>query len=319
MPSTLKNMLNHIRFIFICLTLTFSAYSAESATPMHLHASAHREVKVPQEVRENTLNSSEAAREIIYSIVNSVGLKPNFEIRQANISNAAAVSYKGKRFILYDAKFIQRIQKASNTDWAAVSILAHEIGHHLNGHTIMGKGSKDPALELEADEFSGFIMRQMGASLEDAVKAMKLISNEKGSSSHPARKARLAAIEKGYLNANDRILAYANQPMTKMAASYQYEEEEKVEQAKFALAQEEVFKNVYLNKFPNQTFYLTKELKLVVQTEKGTAVIGDLAKNKGRLLLNLYGKNRDSRLYISKTGKLVDATNRVVGYIKNPA
>ncbi|MDQ3535130.1 MAG: membrane-binding protein, partial [Bacteroidota bacterium] len=83
--------------------------------------------------------------------MNVVGLKPNFEIRPADIYNAAAVNYGGKRFILYDPAFMANIQNATQTDWAAISILAHEIGHHLNGHTMMTKGG-NPALELEADE-----------------------------------------------------------------------------------------------------------------------------------------------------------------------
>lgn len=309
-------MLHYIKYILMSLLLAFSCFTTVAAQEQV-------EKSLQDEVPENTLKSSAAAREIIHIIVNSVGLKPNFEIREANISNAAAVSYKGRRFILYDAKFIERIQKASKTDWAGVSILAHEIGHHLNGHTLLGKESKEPALELEADEFSGFIMRQMGASLEDALKAMKLISNEKGSATHPPRKARLAAIERGYIAANERILAYASQPLEEMVAAYQFEEEKKEEQtsksAALALADDKIYKNVYLHKFPKRSFYLTEQLKLMVLTEKGSAEIGHLGKSNGKLVLNLYGKKRDSRLYISTKGNLLDANRRVVGYIRNPA
>ena len=38
-----------------------------------------------------------------------------------------------------------------------MTLLAHEVGHHLNGHTIH-RGGSTPELELEADEFAGFIL-----------------------------------------------------------------------------------------------------------------------------------------------------------------
>ncbi len=112
--------------------------------------------------------------------MNVVGLKPNFELKAAKIKNAATVNYAEKRYILYDPGFINTIINATNTDWAAISILAHEIGHRLNGHTMLTKGGS-PELELEADEFSGFVLRKLGASLDEAQRAMKMISNEIGS------------------------------------------------------------------------------------------------------------------------------------------
>lgn len=305
-------MLRYIHFLFISLLIFFS--------PEGIFAGPVKDmVPVPEErqVSGKILNSSEEAEQIIQAIMNSVGLKANFEIKEADISNAAAVIHKGKRLILYDPSFIRKIQLASKTDWAAVSILAHEIGHHLNGHTMMSKGEREPALELEADEFSGFILRQMGAPLEDALKGMRLISHEKGSHSHPAQKARLAAIERGYIAANERILAFSTQTVAPITASYQYDEEEIVEQPVFAFTDEHIYKKVYLKKFPDRTFYLTKDLKLVVLNDKGTTEIGNLAKNRGKIVLNLYGRNRDSRLYVSKKGMLVDGSNRVVGYLED--
>src|SRR5690606_38104599 len=76
-----------------------------------------------------------APRDVISEIIDVIGLKPRFELRSANIENAAAVIYNGKRYILYNEHFLDAINNAVHTDWAGVSILAHEIGHHLNGHT----------------------------------------------------------------------------------------------------------------------------------------------------------------------------------------
>jgi hypothetical protein len=315
------DMLNYITYIILFFSLPFHSYAQVSAVFQHhqLHAlGQYKEAVVQLEAPAKTLRSSDAAKEIIHSIISSVGLKPNFEIREAKISNAAAVNYKGKRYILYDAKFIERIQNTAQTDWAAISILAHEIGHHLNGHTLLGKGNDNPALELEADEFSGFILRQMGASLEDAQKATRLMSSVRESASHPGRKARLTAIEKGYLSANERILAYANQAKVHIAASIQPKEETEKDPAVYALPQERIFKEVHLRMIPGRTFYLTHQLKLVALTEKGPAVLGNLSKNKNKLMLNIYDKKGGIRsFYVSGKGMLVDEANKVIGYIKN--
>lgn len=303
-------MPNYINILLISLFLTFYSFGVASAV-----------AEYPQRATSGQYEDGkkDAARKIIHAIVGSVGLKPNFEIRQAKISNAAAVNYKGKRYILYDAKFMKRIQNATQTDWAAVSILAHEIGHHLNGHTMSGNGHDKPALELEADEFSGFVLRQMGASLADAQKAMKVMSREKGSASHPGRKARIAAIEKGYISANNRILASAEQPLQKMMATPQKEEGGE-ERSAYALAAEQLFKEVHFRIAPDRKFYLTKKLKLVALTENGPAVFGNLSRNKNRLILNVQGsKGRTKSFYVSDNGALIDEAKQVVGHIRNPA
>lgn len=75
--------------------------------------------------------------------------------------------------------------------------MAHEIGHHLQGHTLVPGGSRPPS-ELEADDFSGFTLYQMGAELEDAQKAMATFGDPNGSATHPPRDQRLVAIEKGW-------------------------------------------------------------------------------------------------------------------------
>jgi len=139
-------------------------------------------------------------KSLVTEIMAVIGLKPNFELRIANVPNAAAVLIKGKRYILYNPKFMQQINASTGTRWAAISILAHEIGHHLNGHTLDNVGSR-PATELEADEFSGFVLRKMGATLADAQAVMSVIASLKGSHTHPAKKDRLAYIATGWNNA----------------------------------------------------------------------------------------------------------------------
>jgi len=139
----------------------------------------------------------------VENIVRRSGLKQNFYVMECpNTDNCFAATRNGERLIVYDARFFSRLNSVTRTDWAALSILAHEIGHHLQGHTIKSGGS-EPNRELEADEFSGFVMYQMGASLREAQSAIQNVTAEFASGSHPPRSLRLKAIETGYNNARE--------------------------------------------------------------------------------------------------------------------
>lgn len=148
-----------------------------------------------------SFSSSDEAREIVKSITDQVGLSSNFEIKVANVPNAAAVIREEKRYILYSENFMQNIVTQTGTNWANYSILAHEVGHHLEGHTL-GKGGSQPELELHADRFSGFILGKLGADLSEAQAVMGKIATDAGSATHPPKSARLEAIAVGWRQAN---------------------------------------------------------------------------------------------------------------------
>jgi hypothetical protein len=149
---------------------------------------------------------------VLREITDVVGLKARFELRATDqVENAAAVVYDGKRYLLYNPEFLAAVNKAGHTDWAGISILAHEMGHHLNGHTLRPGGSQ-PQDELEADEFSGFVLRKLGASLAQSQAAMAAVSPEEGSPTHPGRTPRLAAISAGWQRAEGQVVASASKP-----------------------------------------------------------------------------------------------------------
>lgn len=145
--------------------------------------------------------SSRDARDAIDRIMEYTGLEPNFEIHAASIPNAAALVDSGpqglRRVILYNERFIDAMTAASGSEWASLSILAHEIGHHLNGHTLEAGGSRPPT-ELAADRFAGFVLGKMGASREEAQSAIARLADVQGSSTHPPRAARLDAVYNGW-------------------------------------------------------------------------------------------------------------------------
>lgn len=97
--------------------------------------------------------SEAAAKEAVYRIVRHSGLLPNFIVRE-DLQVRTAVAYiKGKeRLIAYNPVFISTILDSSGTDWSAVSVLAHEIAHHLLGHTLDPEAVR-PGDELACDRY----------------------------------------------------------------------------------------------------------------------------------------------------------------------
>ncbi len=151
-----------------------------------------------------TLGSLEHTRmeNLLDTIMAEVGLPRNYLlVRCPGISNCMAVNLQAKkgllRYIVYDDAFLNRMDSSTNTYWATISILAHEIGHHLSGHTLDSLGSR-PDKELEADRFSGFILFKLGATLEEAQAAMKLVGYVQSVTTHPPLQNRLAAIRNGW-------------------------------------------------------------------------------------------------------------------------
>lgn len=143
--------------------------------------------------------ASPAALEVVEQILSYTGLPQSFDVYSANIYNAAALMVKGKRVILYDPQLIADIENITNHDWPAVSILAHEIGHHLAGHTLATEYNR--AYELEADYFSGFILQKMGSTLDEAQAVMSLLRDHPNMTDHPPQAERLVTIERGWQDA----------------------------------------------------------------------------------------------------------------------
>ncbi|MBL8000858.1 MAG: M48 family metalloprotease [Flavobacteriales bacterium] len=139
-----------------------------------------------------------AAKEAVYRIVQHSGLLPTFTVREdAQVRTANAYIKGHERVIAYNPGFMARILDSTRTDWSAVSVLAHEIAHHLLGHTL-DPDAMHPGDELACDRYSGFILHRMGATLEESLAAMEVAGNVHGTRSHPPKHARLAAIRQGW-------------------------------------------------------------------------------------------------------------------------
>lgn len=178
-------------------------------------------VEVNEQCGQLSFMSNQDAEIAVDRILDQFGLTRTFVIQECpDIENAVAKivqispNYK-ERYIFYDSDFLDKADGSSEGKWGSYFILAHEIGHHLNGHSLDSKGST-PSYELEADYFSGTAMGLLGATLSESKRAIEtLITYEKATSTHPAKADRLAEIEKGWKEARKSSTRAPKQELTR--------------------------------------------------------------------------------------------------------
>lgn len=141
-------------------------------------------------------NPSNYASSLVSRICSILGVS-YIETYAGNVGNACASSYYGRPIITYNRGFMNYL--ASNNSWAPISILAHEVGHHISGDISFYGSFQHPwTKELRADFVSGYVLYKMGASLYDATSALRLTFSWMGSSSHPDSPRRIDALTQGW-------------------------------------------------------------------------------------------------------------------------
>ena len=164
-----------------------------------------------------------AAKASVELILKEVDIRPNFILRACSeTDNAFAATRENQRFIMYNIEFMSKIYNNSDA-WGYIFVLAHEIGHHLKNHTVdpvledFGVGCQKCEfarnLELEADEFAGFVLAKLGATLEQAQEGIYVLHKtylpgtdlnyDDSKDSHPNTLRRLNAVKIGYLKGEE--------------------------------------------------------------------------------------------------------------------
>ena len=151
--------------------------------------------------------SSAYAAFILGEIVDAAGTPEAPQIYRAPVDSARAVIVRGREAILYNPDFLDEVNERAGTDWAAVSVIAHEFGHHYYGHVHAGAEGLAPDVlrqrELEADYFSGYVLARMGTSVEEAEAAQDTLYDEEWSDTHPDSRRRLRAIVAGWVDGRE--------------------------------------------------------------------------------------------------------------------
>ncbi|MDJ0683495.1 MAG: hypothetical protein QNJ84_02225 [Alphaproteobacteria bacterium] len=130
------------------------------------------------------------------AIIDLIGMRPVFHVHEADFNNgsvAFAAVRTRERHVVYDAKWFPFEEKGLG--WYMVAILAHEIGHHIYGHT-NGVGATRHRDELDADRFSGWAVARLGGAEEHALSFAPRLTLA-ATPSHPARPDRIEAYREG--------------------------------------------------------------------------------------------------------------------------
>ena len=193
--------MDHVRRALIAAALALPAFSLPSpsrgarATEGLICTLTRPSFGMPH--KGEPLAPAPEARLAVNWITGVVGLSANFAVGQAAFVKkvgAYAVIADKQRRIVYDADFFSWVEGSPN--WRETGIMAHEVGHHLGGHTRTDNATQH-AQELEADRFAGFVLAKLGASLPQATRWAQDLSEE-GAESHPPRRQRLIAISDGW-------------------------------------------------------------------------------------------------------------------------
>jgi len=179
--------------LLLAFTLCFTAARSQNVTNKATVVSSAVNGTTNEGTDLPFFTTSADAEKIVSSIMSAMGLESNFKIKEAHVPNVEAKIRHHDRYILYNPQFVKQVNEVTRNKWASIFILAHEVGHHLEGHTLLDINST-PSIELEADEFAGFVLHKMGATLQQAQLAMYYIATSDASKTHPARADRLASI-----------------------------------------------------------------------------------------------------------------------------
>ena len=214
-------MKTQLLVLLLAFSLINQSYSQQNNRKINFACNYFGRNISPQEIcpQMQGFVSDSHAEQVIRQFAKKMGqVNSKFKVMQcSNTDNCFATVIEGQPFIIYDNAFLSRVEETTHTDWGAISILAHEIGHHANFHTIDGTGSR-PEKELEADYFSGFWLHEMGANLSQSQEAMKHFQGEFVTSTHPPQSQRLVAIQKGWNEAENmhpRISTIPQRPQIK--------------------------------------------------------------------------------------------------------
>lgn len=182
--------------LMMCISSTY-AQQNQATFICHYYGNSNQVEEICQNM-QRYISAGRAEKEVkkIASLMN-LSRSPFQMVECDNTDNCFATLVEGVPTIIYDRDFLNRVEEVTTKDWAAISILAHEVGHLAYYHPTSPRTDQRQK-ELEADEFSGACLYKLGASLEEAQLAINHFQDEMGNNTHPPRAERLQAIEKGW-------------------------------------------------------------------------------------------------------------------------
>ncbi len=191
-------------YFILILIITSSKITAQT-----LEAQSAGQCKTYQ---ESLIVPDEKMINVLKLVLAPIGIPPNFLLYPCpNINNCVAKTVGNYRYIFYDPKYLDALVSKKGSGWVELFIFAHEIGHHLCGHTTRPAKDIDEQreYEIEADKYGGFILAKLNATLAQTLIFVSNLPDPDNPkySTHPLRKDRITAVTTGYYNAKDTTIA----------------------------------------------------------------------------------------------------------------
>jgi hypothetical protein len=144
---------------------------------------------------------------------------------------------------------------------------------------------------------------------------MRLISDVKGSRTHPARDKRLASIQAGW-NRADTQIASVVKPGRSLPQKAKPKKQNETVVAHYVFPKQYVSYNVKLNALPSEIFYITVQNNLVRVTDSGYQVIGALVQS-GQTFYLKFSANQ--KLRVTNKGTVLDNRGSRIGQLYKSA
>jgi hypothetical protein len=155
--------------------------------------------------RKASLNDTSGVPQVVEQIKMKLAIRASFDVYiAAQEDNAFATVANGRKILVVDVGFLEKLNRIARTEWGAIQVIAHEIGHHIAGFSANRHRS-----ELNADYWSGQSLQRLGSAKAAATSAILTVGTEMDTPSHPNKHRRAATIERGWDDAAQDRIDYA--------------------------------------------------------------------------------------------------------------
>lgn len=206
-------MNNSIAMNRILLTLLFLGFLVSLRGQETIEVTASCNLHSGINARSITTNAPSQKMLAYYNEIVRIAGRPPEPIKlgqSQQVSNAAAIISRGKRYITYNVDFLTDFEGRSLTSWSAKFLLAHEIGHHYLEHSLGGNTqAENHRNEFEADRFAAGILAKMDADLNETIGGISTLVEfqNTNSFSHPMPDVRIDSIRAAWKGKMEQIIS----------------------------------------------------------------------------------------------------------------
>lgn len=154
--------------------------------------------------RQARKNDPSGIPQVVARIMETLSFKADFDVFIAEREdNAFAAVANGRKILVVDVGFLSKINKVARTEWGAIQVIAHEIGHHISGFSADRHRN-----ELNADYWSGQVLKRLGSARDASMKAILAFGTDQDTVTHPNKRTRAATIARGWDDASSGRIDY---------------------------------------------------------------------------------------------------------------